>query len=374
MKYSDEMKAVQDNVGEIPVGVPQEDKIFEFYCDYHRKLLKAGVDGVKIDVQFNAEAIGEGSGGRVKMARLYREAMEASVNLHFNGGLINCMPGSNDLTYHTKASNVTRTSQDFFPNDDSSHGEHIFSNAVNSLWIGGFTWCDWDMFQTKHKYGALHAAARAVSGSPVYVSDRVDEHDYDVINKLITSDGKLLLPKKIARPTEDSLFISNDYDEIFKIFNYNKFGGVIAAFNLTDKDEIMTKAVKPSDIDGYNDGKYAVYSHITDKYYVLCANEEITTSLKGIEYDIFTVAPIVSGRAVIGLTDKYNSGGAVVNAENHGDSMYIILTGGGSASVYSEKSPVCVMVDGKETDFSYNDSIIKFTFENDEETEIEIKW
>ena len=40
------------------------------------------------------------------------------------------------------------------------------------MWFGEFIQPDWDMFQSGHRMGALHAAGRAVSGGPVYVSDK----------------------------------------------------------------------------------------------------------------------------------------------------------------------------------------------------------
>lgn len=372
LTFSESSKKVHPDVPEFMCGVVSSDKLFDYYCDYHRLLSNSGVDGVKVDVQFNAEAAGEEDGGRVRMARKYREALEASVNLNFGGGLINCMPGSNDLTYHTKASNVTRTSDDFYPLDDASHGRHIYNNAVNSLWIGGFSVCDWDMFQTKHKFGEFHAVSRAVSGSPIYVSDKVDEHDFGIIKKLTTSDGKLLMAEKTARPCLDSLFISDDFYDVYKIFNYNKYGGVIACFNLTDKKEVFTKSVKPSDIDEFCEGRYAVYSYKNGICHALEAAEEVSVSLAGLEFDVFTVAPIICGKAVIGLSDKYNSGGAVLMAENRGDDLYVIFTGGGEGSVYSENKPKRIMADGKEIAFSYNDNLIKFDFESADETEIYI--
>lgn len=372
LKFSPSAHKVHPDVPEFLCGTPECDKLFEFYNDYHKSLAEQGVDGVKVDVQFNSGALGEENGGRVRMTRKCKNALEASVNLNFKGGLINCMSGSNDLTYFTKASNVTRTSDDFFPNDSESHGKHIFNNAINSLWIGGFTRCDWDMFQTKHKYGEFHAAARAVSGSPVYVSDKVDEHNFEIIKKLTTSDGKLLLAEKTARPTEDSLFLDMSFNEIFKIFNYNKFGGVIAAFNLSNKDTPLKKGVRPRDIEGCNDGKYAVYSHNKKKFFILSANEEINVTLSGVEFDIFTVMPIKDGRAVFGLTDKYNSGASVYDMKNFNGDLYLTLSGGGAFAMYSEKKPRKILIDGRDAEFSYNDFIVSLEFESDEASEISV--
>jgi hypothetical protein len=41
---------------------------------------------------------------------------------------------------------------------------------------------DWDMFQTNAGVTSrMHAVARAISGGPVYISDKAGEHDTDII-------------------------------------------------------------------------------------------------------------------------------------------------------------------------------------------------
>lgn len=40
------------------------------------------------------------------------------------------------------------------------------------------------MFQTVHDYSGFHAAARCVSGGPIYVTDVPGQHDLDLINQM----------------------------------------------------------------------------------------------------------------------------------------------------------------------------------------------
>lgn len=65
---------------------------------------------------------------------------------------------------------------------------------------------DWDMFHSKHPAALLHAAARAVSGGPVYVSDKPGQHDFELLRKLVLPDGSVLRAKLPGRPTQDTLF------------------------------------------------------------------------------------------------------------------------------------------------------------------------
>jgi hypothetical protein len=47
----------------------------------------------------------------------------------------------------------------------------------------------------------LHAAARAVSGGAIYVSDKPGQHDFDLLRELVLPDGSVLRGKLPGRPT-----------------------------------------------------------------------------------------------------------------------------------------------------------------------------
>ena len=48
---------------------------------------------------------------------------------------------------------------------------------------------DWDMFQSQHPAGLLHATARAISGGPLYVSDGPGKHDFSLLARVVLPDG-----------------------------------------------------------------------------------------------------------------------------------------------------------------------------------------
>lgn len=82
------------------VGLVNPDKIYCLYSDLHAYLASIGIDGVKVDNQSILETLGVGYGGRVKLARKYHEALEASVSKNFkNNGIISCMSHSTDALY-----------------------------------------------------------------------------------------------------------------------------------------------------------------------------------------------------------------------------------------------------------------------------------
>jgi hypothetical protein len=80
----------------------------------------------------------------------------------------------------------------------------------------------------------MHAAARAVSGGPIYVSDSPGNHNPELLRKLILSDGTILRPKLPARPTLDCLFsdVMSDGKTALKVWSLNDVGAVIGMFNV----------------------------------------------------------------------------------------------------------------------------------------------
>jgi len=245
------------------VGVIPPDRIGKFYQDYHRQLAAAGVDGVKVDNQSMIESVAQSLGGRVTVTRAYRAALEKSVAKYFDGRLINCMANALETYYCSPRSTLMRTSVDFWPKRPETHGQHLYCNAQMGLWFGEFMQPDWDMFQTAHPTGAFHAAGRAVSGGPVYVSDTPDKHDFDLMLKLVLSDGSVLRADFPGRPTLDCLFGDVTCDPVLlKVFNYNRDCAVIGVFNCNHhKNEFERAAiagtVAPSDAPGLP-GKYFV--------------------------------------------------------------------------------------------------------------------
>lgn len=96
--------------------------------------------------------------------------------------------------------------------------------AYNSMWMGQIIQPDWDMFQSDHLCAKFHAGSRAICGGPVYVSDSVGGHDFDLIKKLVFPDGTIPKCQHFALPTRDCLFKNPLFDKktILKIWNLNK--------------------------------------------------------------------------------------------------------------------------------------------------------
>lgn len=353
-----------------PFGMIDPDKAYDFYNDYHSYLKSEGVDGVKVDVQGSIPAHAEKRGSRCELVKKFRTALERSVNENFGGNIINCMSSNNDTVYNLKSTNIMRTSDDFFPANPESHSVHVFTNAVNSIWLSEFTGCDWDMFQTKHEFASFHAAARAISGGPVYVSDKVDEHDYNIISRLTSPDGKIFRAKNIARPTVDCIFSSPaENKDLFKIFNTNEYNGVVGIFSF-DNDSVKNTEVFPTDIDGYTDGEYACYSFKNYKAIHLNSKESVNAALRKTEFDLLTFAKISDGFAVIGLTNKYNCGGTFDKLQKADGGYLMHVKDSGVLLLYSVKKIKSVISCDGELPFVSENSFVKILVKNAGDIEI----
>ena len=108
MKYPKVSPGVQDNEPGMKtdpltvhgLGLVDPKRVYQFYDELHGYLAGIGVDGVKVDVQSILETLGGGLGGRVELAKVYHQALDASVKKNFPGnGIIACMSHSTDALY-----------------------------------------------------------------------------------------------------------------------------------------------------------------------------------------------------------------------------------------------------------------------------------
>ncbi|XVE71495.1 hypothetical protein DITRI_Ditri10aG0155400 [Diplodiscus trichospermus] len=324
------------------LGLVNPKNVYKFYNELHSYLAAAGIDGVKVDVQCILETLGAGLGGRVELTRQYHQALDASVGRNFpDNGIIACMSHNTDALYCSKQTAVVRASDDFYPRDPVSHTIHIAAVAYNSVFLGEFMLPDWDMFHSLHPAAEYHASARAISGGPIYVSDAPGKHNFEVLKKLVLSDGSILRACLPGRPTRDCLFTdpARDGVSLLKIWNMNKYTGVLGVYNCQGaawnsaarqntfhqtNTESITGHVKGRDVHHIAEasldpgwmGDCAVYCHQTGELITLPLDASMPVSLKVLEHEIFTVTPIkvlAPGFSVapFGLINMYNSGGAI---------------------------------------------------------------
>ncbi|MEM6748855.1 MAG: Sip1-related alpha-galactosidase [Planctomycetota bacterium] len=317
-----------------------------FYDAFHASLRAQGVDGVKIDAMAWIEMHGLDRGGRVAVMRDLVRAAEASAEQHFDDNLLNCSSCSSDFFLQALRANVTRTSCDFFPDRPETHGEHLWINAHVSTWVGEWVLPDWDMFQTGHEAGAYHAAARAISGGPVYATDEPSRQDPDLLRRLAAFDGRIPRCVEPARVAEDNLMVDpTTSDALLKVVNRNRYGAVVGLFHCrsgSDREPTLTGAWSPRDAPGIPHGakaEYACWSETKRSLRRVAENERTALQLGRYGYEVVTVGPIQEGFAAIGLEDLLNPGGALLAIRREAEHVEIDLMDGGAFVAYAKKRP-----------------------------------
>ena len=269
------------------------------------------------------------------------------------------MSCANEMFYSALASTLTRTSTDFWPNDPASHGLHLHTNAQVGAWFGEFIHPDWDMFQSGHPMGAYHAAGRAVSGAPVYVSDKPEAHDFALLHKLVLADGSVPRADLPGRPTRDCLFHDPTREDVLlKIFSRNGDAGVIGVFNARyDAGNALPPivgVVRPADVEGLLGKRFAVYAHSTGEMRAMAREDAWEVALLPLTSEVFTVVPILGGFAPIGLADKLNSGGTIASVVRRDGFCDVALRDGGPFVAWCEREPTEVSAGGAALPFVYD--------------------
>lgn len=389
------------------VGLVRPDKVHELYEGLHSHLKACGIDGVKVDVIHLLEMMAEDHGGRVELAKKYYKAITESVRKHFKGnGVIASMEQCNDfMLLGTETICLGRVGDDFWPTDPYGdingtywlQGCHMVHCAYNSLWMGNFIHPDWDMFQSTHPCAEFHAASRAISGGPIYVSDAVGKHNLPLLKKLVLPDGSILRCDYYALPTRDCLFVDplHDGETMLKIWNLNKFNGVVGVFNCQGggwcrefrRNQCFSECSKPvscktgpKDVEWRNGHKpfpleefqlFAMYLSKQDILVLSKLSDSIDITLEPFSYELIVVSPVTTlpwdstiQFAPIGSVNMLNTGGAlksfdIIDDDGEEKMVRIGVKGAGEMRVYSSEKPTACRVNGKEIEFEYEDGMVK---------------
>ena len=360
------------------VGTSSPEALAEFYEELHAYLAACGVDGIKVDGQAMVGGLGRGQGGGPNLAQNLHAALEKSVKRHFpTNGLINCMCHSTENIFNFGDSALARVSDDFYPTNNASHTVHLANVAYISMFMGEVVVPDWDMFHSLGDAGPLHAAARAVGGCPVYVSDSPGKHDFDLLRQLVFPSGKVLRAKLPGRPTRDCLYADTCRDGVssLKVWNVNEVGGVVGCFNIqgaawsrkkgifvfqydsaTEDVPSVVASVRPEDVegmvrrDGSGDEEFVIQAHRTRVLSLLKPGQRMPDLVLGPkEWEVYTVAPVLSSGDVkwapVALDQMLNGGGAIKSGLTLASESAVKGKGGGgvvgTVGVYGCGALVC---------------------------------
>lgn len=323
------------------VPSPNMEKGFGFYEDWYTYLKSEGIDFVKVDGQGAIKNYYENGVPLGVASKEIYKALEGAVSC-FDGAIVNCMGMAMENVLSRSTTAVSRNSDDFTPLwTGRLFSEHLLQNAYNALYHGQIYYCDNDMFWTVQSEAAKHALLRAISGGPVYFSDRIGETDPKVTDAMTYLDGLILMMDRSAYPTEDCVFTDPMKEGVLKLTNIagyadGKAGG-IAAFNITDKAQGY--AFSPSQIHDLGaHGDYLVYDYY-NKTVRLCGSDEcITHELDAGAFAWYQMIPFDGRIAFLGLTQKYVGFNAVENT---------FATASGITAIIKEQGPTGFVSSGE---------------------------
>ncbi|KAF7848921.1 hypothetical protein BT93_L1437 [Corymbia citriodora subsp. variegata] len=395
-----------DKIVDNGVGLVPPELVEQMYEGLHSHLESAGIDGVKVDVIQLLEMLCEKYGGRVELAKAYYKALTASVRKHFKGnGVIASMENCNDFMFlGTEAISLGRVGDDFWCTDPSGdpngtfwlQGCHMVHCAYNSLWMGNFIHPDWDMFQSTHPCALFYAASRAISGGPIYISDSVGKHDFELLRRLVLPDGSILRCEHYALPTRDCLFVDplHDGKTMLKIWNLNKYTAVIGAFNCQGGgwcresrrnkcafqfSHAVTCTTNPTEIEWSAGGSpisvdgvrvFALYLSQSKRLVLWKPSDSLDITLEPFQFELVTVSPVKELRsaaaasarpmqfAPIGLVNMLNAGGAIRGVKYGEGWAEIEVRGWGEFRAFVSERPRECRVNGRRVEFNYEGQMV----------------
>jgi hypothetical protein len=331
------------------VPAPDAAQAFGFWNDWHGYLKRQGVDFVKVDSQsaianFFAERVPIG-----EAAAAAHTALEASVALHFNGWIINCMGMASENVWHRPSSSVSRNSDDFMPEADHSFREHALQNAYNSFFHGVFYWGDWDMFWTNNPDDKQNMVLRAVSGGPIYFSDKLGRTNPANVWPLVFRDGRVIRCDRPGQPTADCLTTDPAANPVpLKIWNRAGAGGVLAAFHVHPDDRQVSGTFGPADIPGLEGERFLVFDRERQRVFRMRRDERQALELSPGSAELYLFLPESPGDDVtpIGLIDKLVASAAIEEVRRDAHRTVVRLTEGGRFAFALDRAPSEIRVNG----------------------------
>jgi beta-galactosidase len=344
---------------------PDTKAMDDFYDSRIRFHKEEGFSFVKIDNQLVTERMAVNNYPLGYLSRQMHESLNRAAFKYMNGAMLNCMDMTAEAYQYFGRSAVARSVEDYFPAENGGTGydmekggaaAHLVMALYNNLFFSRFAYTDFDMFQSHNPDAVFHAIARAANNGPVYLTDLPEKARMEIIRPLSYPDGKLIRPETPLLLTEDCLFQCQAAAPL-KAFSKNRFSYLLAVWNMSDSDEVEG-CFSPSDIDGLSGNRWLVYDYFSRRTAVLAADEHLPLNMKRMAYELFHLYPYNEFVTPIGLIDKYNCGGTIVNQHISAGFAEVETGGSGLFAAYMKEKPSSVELNGREVSFEYRDNLV----------------
>ncbi|KAI8335097.1 glycoside hydrolase superfamily [Chlamydoabsidia padenii] len=308
-------------------------QVDRFYNDYYRSLASAGVNFVKIDNQGGVDDWPLSLEKKHMLWDQYCLAASSAVDHSMTAPPLHSMAMvpyllNSQQNNPTWCNGAIRNSDDFFPNVSDSHSWHIYGNLMNSLWLSSYySTLDFDMFQSGHPFGEYHAISRAISGGPIYITDKTGDHDASLLAKLVaetrTGEQEILRCKQSCWPFRDSVLggkPGKDQDYIGAWNTTTNQGRIYGYWSMKmDRDtQCIATARIPTGHVGYISLGLDKGTYSNDGL--------LSFRLKGMGgCALINIVPVSLGVACLGLLDKLNGTQAIISTVVTSDQQHVLF-------------------------------------------------
>ncbi len=286
---------------------------FDSQC---RRIRGWDADFVKIDNQgMHQNYRNKGPIGKTSIS--IQTGIEKAVNKYFDGAVINCMGMPSECMFHRPDTAVSRCSDDFQPENREWFSKNVLQCSYNGLIQGQFYHNDWDMWWTDDSQALKNSLCRAVSGGPIYVSDKLGRTRPEILKPLALKDGRILRCDESAIPTRDCITSNpTENGKLFKIHNRVKDRELILAFNIQKDNSPAHGQISFDDLDTPAD-TVVVYDYFSETAKVLKKGESLSVDLADEDkVALFWIIPYKGVPVVLGRTDLFIGCKAILEEDN----------------------------------------------------------
>lgn len=332
---------------------------FQFFNSWHQFLKNAGAKFLKVDNQSTMRLYYSGLAPIGEYTREIHAALDESAKKNFGNAMINCMGMASENMWNRPSSSVSRCSDDFLPNNSDWFAKHLLMCAYNSLLQGEFLWCDYDMFWSGDPQGLKNSVIRALSGGPVYISDKLYESVPETILPLTLSNGRILRADVPGIPSNDCLFENPaESGKPFKMYTYASGALYVGAFNLDNagrpvkgslrlSDFLLEKDDAKSNRNNFAFNEYIVYERFTGLAAIISKDDVLSVSLcSASDYRLYAIVHLENQVVILGLTEKYIGSKTFRDLNNTDSGAEVTVLEGGTLLFYAASAVAKVLCNG----------------------------
>jgi hypothetical protein len=351
------------------VRVPDPNAGIDFYRAYFEWLKDAGISGVKVDNQSMTDVVFEGIQPPFE-AGVGAHRMIAKAAEETGLAVLDCM-SQRQFNILGSRSNVMRASDDYLPGSPAASKEQLLHLFKNAYFLGPLFHLDGDMFQSHDVRALAHIYARLMLDT-FYVSDRLGDARPDRLLPALDERGKRLRLNAAPQLTRDCLIADPSLSRIpMKVFGYaGEKAAVLAAFNVNKAADHLECTVRAADVPALAGERVAIYRRGSDRAHALEPNEELSFELDEHGAELFTMAPIEEGTAVLGVLDKYLGPAAIESQSLDAGTLTVRLKTSGTLAIWLDAPPRSVTVGGKEVEYELEDNLLRVSTAADRPIEI----